>query len=157
MAKSASKKKSKKTSLPPPPSTNENKHNDAILLPQAFPQHLPRPPKGHFLRDELPYKESFSGALRGPYEGFIVDNADTLSSVSSNNHKDVSIKEQTIQSSLENMKRAGIFRTDVTQPFGLGTKCAKTYVTRCVVGNPGTTYKYLGLRMFAYKSAWLPL
>ncbi len=29
-------------------------------------------------------------------------------------------------------------------------KCAKTYVTRCLLGEEGTTYKYLGLRMFAY-------
>jgi hypothetical protein len=33
---------------------------------------------------------------------------------------------------------------------GLGTPCARTYVTRCLVGDPGTTYKYLGLRMFAH-------
>ena len=41
------------------------------------------------------------------------------------------------------------YQYDVTQPGGLGTKTAMTYVTRCVVGDPGTTYKYLGLRMFS--------
>ena len=44
----------------------------------------------------------------------------------------------------------GIFQFDYTQPAGLGTKIAKTFVTRCLVGEPGITYKYLGLRMFAY-------
>lgn len=39
---------------------------------------------------------------------------------------------------------------DITQPGGLGSKIAKTYVSRCVVGEPGITYKYLGLRLFAY-------
>lgn len=39
---------------------------------------------------------------------------------------------------------------DITQPAGLNTKIAKTYVSRCVVGEPGMTYKYLGLRLFAY-------
>mmetsp|Transcript_17755 Transcript_17755/g.26492 ORF Transcript_17755/g.26492 Transcript_17755/m.26492 type:complete len:166 (+) Transcript_17755:990-1487(+) len=48
------------------------------------------------------------------------------------------------------MDKARIFSTDVTQPRGLGTKCAKTYVTRCLLGDEGTTYKYLGLRMFAH-------
>jgi hypothetical protein len=39
---------------------------------------------------------------------------------------------------------------DVTQPGGLNTKIARTYVTRCVVGEAGITYKYLGLRIFGY-------
>ena len=41
------------------------------------------------------------------------------------------------------------YQTDVTQPFGLGTKLSRTYVTRCLLGERGTTYKYLGLRMFS--------
>ena len=41
-------------------------------------------------------------------------------------------------------------RFDITQPMGPGTPLARTRVTRCVIGEPGITYKYLGLRMFAY-------
>ena len=155
MAKSGSKKKSKKSALPLPSrsvvkkSSSENKNNDS-LLPQVFPQYLARPPKGSLLRNESPYKDLFEEAIRGPYEGFVVDDADTLSSSPVTDNEEFSIQEHIVQSSLENMKRGGMFRTDVTQPFGLGTKCAKTYVTRCLVGNPGTTYKYLGLRMFAH-------
>ena len=33
--------------------------------------------------------------------------------------------------------------------MGPGTSLARTKVTRCLVGTPGITYKYLGLRMFA--------
>lgn len=44
----------------------------------------------------------------------------------------------------------GIFQFDYTQPAGLNTKIARTFVTRCLVGEAGITYKYLGLRMFAY-------
>jgi alpha-ketoglutarate-dependent dioxygenase FTO len=155
MAKSGSKKKSKKSALPfasvVKKSDSENKNNDKDgHLPQVFPRHRPRPPKGNFLRDESPYRDSFEEALRGPYEGFVVDEAEALVSSSVTSNEDCSIKENTIQSSLESMKQNGFFRTDVTQPFGLGTKCAKTYVTRCLVGNPGTTYKYLGLRMFSH-------
>lgn len=49
---------------------------------------------------------------------------------------------------LEN--NTNFLKFDITQPGGLGTKIAKTYVSRCVVGQPGITYKYLGLRLFAY-------
>ena len=127
--------------------TKSNSAND-VLLPQVFPDHLPRPHGGLFLRNESPYRDSFEEALRGPYEGFIVDEAEKLDEEDDN--EGCRIKETAIQSSLETMLQDGFFRTDITQPFGLGTKCAKTYVTRCVVGNPGTTYKYLGLRMFAH-------
>lgn len=47
------------------------------------------------------------------------------------------------------LEKEEAYQYDVTQPAGLGTKTAMTYVTRCVVGDPGTTYKYLGLRMFS--------
>ena len=40
-------------------------------------------------------------------------------------------------------------RHDITQPMGPGTPLARTRVTRCLIGAPGITYKYLGLRMFA--------
>jgi len=43
---------------------------------------------------------------------------------------------------------------DVTQPLGLGTKLAPTFVRRTLVGENGITYKYLGLRMFSHP--WQP-
>jgi hypothetical protein len=51
--------------------------------------------------------------------------------------------------SFESLDEKGIFQFDITQPGGLGTKTAKTFVTRCLIGDAGTTYKYLGLRMFS--------
>jgi len=109
--------------------SNEDEH-----LPLPFPSHLPRP-HNDFLRDESPYQDSYQQALKTAYEGFVVDE-----SIAEPDESD-------IQGSLLQMSQ--YFRRDVTQPFGLGTKCAKTYVTRCVVGDCGTTYKYLGLRMFS--------
>ena len=44
----------------------------------------------------------------------------------------------------------GFYRFDITQPHGLNSRCATTFVTRCLVGEPGITYKYLGLRMFSH-------
>jgi alpha-ketoglutarate-dependent dioxygenase FTO len=53
------------------------------------------------------------------------------------------------QAAMEGLDREGYYQFDLTQPAGLGTKMAKTFVTRCLVGDAGTTYKYLGLRMFS--------
>ena len=52
---------------------------------------------------------------------------------------------------LQGLNAAGCLdRYDITQPMGPGTPLARTRVTRCLVGKPGITYKYLGLRMFAF-------
>lgn len=109
-----------------------------VAFPLPFPPSLPYPKKA-FLRDEAPYTESFQHAIETSYEGFVVD----APNVMEEHHK-------AVDDALATMEAAGFFRVDVTQPFGLGTKCAKTYVTRCLVGEPGTTYKYLGLRMFSH-------
>ena len=53
------------------------------------------------------------------------------------------------QCALDGLEKCGAYQFDVTQPAGLGTKTAKTFVTRCLVGQAGITYKYLGLRMFS--------
>jgi alpha-ketoglutarate-dependent dioxygenase FTO len=100
-------------------------------------------------------------ALQTCYQGFAVDHQvlpllPTLSSscttTTTTTTSPTTLTESTVQQALSNMEQLGYFRADITQPFGLGTPCAKTYVTRCLVGEPGTTYKYLGLRMFA--SSW---
>lgn len=144
--------KKKKTNLitKAPQSANplagkRNKAPQSPLLPLPFPQDQKVPPKD-FLKNEDPYKGSFQKAIDTAYEGFVVDREESIngqdeSSLFEHNH---------IQQSLSKMDSCGLFRTDVTQPFGLGTKCAKTYVTRCLLGDEGTTYKYLGLRMFAH-------
>ena len=38
------------------------------------------------------------------------------------------------------------YQYDITQPAGLNSKLAKTLVSRCLLGDEGITYKYLGLR-----------
>ena len=51
---------------------------------------------------------------------------------------------------LHGLYEQGIFQFDHIQPSGPSTPLASTRVTRCLVGQPGITYKYLGLRMFAH-------
>ena len=113
-------------------------------FPLPFPKNL-KVPKNGFLRNEKPYKEAFDMALKTSYEGFQSDVPLKLSSDDDDSN---------VRKALSIMEQANFFRTDITQPFGLGTKCAKTYVTRCLLGEPGTTYKYLGLRMFSHP--WKP-
>jgi alpha-ketoglutarate-dependent dioxygenase FTO len=84
-------------------------------------------------------------ALKTSYEGFVYDGPKAKSD---DGH--TIFAHDKIRNALQTMEKANIFRTDVTQPFGLGTKCARTYVTRCLLGERGTTYKYLGLRMFSH-------
>lgn len=43
---------------------------------------------------------------------------------------------------------SGLFLYDVVQPGG--KKLSLTFVTRTLVGDPGSTYKYLGLRLFSH-------
>jgi mRNA N6-methyladenine demethylase len=119
---------------------NNNQQHDDGPLPLAFPTNLPRP-ANDFLRNESPYRTSFMAAMETAYEGFVVDPVVP--------GYDTPETQQQLETTLD-VSMKDYFRTDVTQPFGLGTKCAKTYVTRCLVGEPGTTYKYLGLRMFAH-------
>ena len=52
-------------------------------------------------------------------------------------------------SCFKELDKMNIFQHDITQPAGLNTKLAKTLVSRCLVGDAGITYKYLGIRMFS--------
>ena len=126
--------------IPPKQRTHERsvraRNDNAFPLP--FPDKVPFP-KDSFLRESGDYKKSFQRALKTSYEGFCVDKED-----------ETKTRDKDVRKALAVLEQQGFFRTDVTQPFGLGTRCAKTYVTRCLLGDPGTTYKYLGLRMFSY-------
>jgi len=133
---------------------------NSAQFPPAFPHDEGLiVPKDDFLKCVHPYEQSFKRAIDTAYEGFVVDddagegiNTKSTGSWKGNNIKAKSpiFDHEAIQRALKKMDQAGIFLTDVTQPRGLGTKCAKTYVTRCLLGDEGTTYKYLGLRMFAH-------
>ena len=46
------------------------------------------------------------------------------------------------------LERKNYFQYDVVQAGG--TQLSKTFVTRTLIGEPGITYKYLGLRLYAH-------
>jgi alpha-ketoglutarate-dependent dioxygenase FTO len=80
----------------------------------------------------------FRALMEHQYVGFVVDKAEQL----------VDFKHTTYQQSLYDLEQ--FYRYDFTQPHGLNTPIARTFVTRTCVGVEGSTYKYLGLRMFAH-------
>jgi hypothetical protein len=136
-----------------PSLSTSSKSQQPEQLPLAFP-HGPdtRLPAKGFLRDEGAFRQAYKLALDTSYEGFAVDTCPDEDNAGSTIRQEQGemFQHAKIRNALCTMQDAGFFRTDVTQPFGLGTKCAKTYVTRCLLGEAGTTYKYLGLRMFAH-------
>ena len=124
------------STIPP----KQTKHRQTVRhnydrKPPAFPPNLPLP-ADDFLRDQKPYSRSFQTATETCYEGLVWEGPTG--------------KEHELRSALSVLDDAGLFRTDVTQPAGLGAKLVPSYVTRCLLGEEGTTYRYLGLRMFAH-------
>ena len=81
----------------------------------------------------------YNELLASSYEGFVT--------VPSENFDEKF--HEIFESSLAGLDAFGAFQFDITQPAGLGTKLAQTLVTRCLVGEAGVTYKYLGIRMFS--------
>jgi len=128
---------------PPRPHNNNNSHKSLIKQldrhPPAFRQHQTMVlPEHEFLRDQEPYQESFQMALNTAYEGLAWD------------PPEATLPEHEMCQALSTLDHRKLFRTDVTQPAGLGAKLVPSYVTRCLLGEEGTTYRYLGLRMFAH-------
>ena len=146
--KSGKKKKAKAVSTPSlyaqQPSLYDRNNPQ---YPPAFPQSkkLPLPPNQSFVQNNGNYQKAYAKSLETSYEGFVYDGPDAKTV----DGRTLFVHSK-IRNALQTMEKATLFRTDVTQPFGLGTKCAKTYVTRCLLGERGTTYKYLGLRMFSH-------
>ena len=92
----------------------------------------------------------------GPKDRFVTVNDKEYQNVLTECYKNFYLQEESkfssdfhssFQGALEGLEN--VYQFDLTQPGGLDTKVAKTYVSRCLVGDCGTTYKYLGLRMFS--------
>ena len=94
---------------------------------------------GPWDRFVTPADSNLSHILKTSYDGFVVSKADQFKRAFHNDFR----------SAMEGLDTEGFYQFDITQPAGLGTKVARTFVTRCLVGDAGTTYKYLGLRMFS--------
>ena len=88
-----------------------------------------------------PEHQSFSACMRTSFVGFVHEPSSALPA---SFHR-------RFRHCLSGLNADGVLaRYDITQPMGPGTALARTRVTRCLIGKPGSTYKYLGLRMFAH-------
>ena len=54
----------------------------------------------------------------------------------------------TFDKAFDSLHDAGLFLYDIVQPGG--KRLSKTFVTRTLLGKPGSTYRYLGLRLFSH-------
>mmetsp|Transcript_13007 Transcript_13007/g.18988 ORF Transcript_13007/g.18988 Transcript_13007/m.18988 type:complete len:612 (-) Transcript_13007:9-1844(-) len=82
--------------------------------------------------------DDFESCVHECYQGFRYEKSNELPP---NIHTEFS-------TSFKEMNDAGLFLYDVVQPGG--KKLSRTFVTRTLVGDPGSTYKYLGLRLFSH-------
>ena len=88
-------------------------------------------------------QNAFYECLKTSFKGFYFD---TPSSLPQSLH-------QTFDDCFDGLERGGLFLYDVVQPGK--KKLTQTSVTRTLVGDPGSTYKYLGLRLFSHP--WVDL
>jgi alpha-ketoglutarate-dependent dioxygenase FTO len=83
-------------------------------------------------------QKAFDECLRTSYKGFCFDTPSSLPQV----------LHDTFDDCFEGLEKGGLFLYDVVQPGK--KKLTQTSVTRTLVGDPGSTYKYLGLRLFSH-------
>jgi alpha-ketoglutarate-dependent dioxygenase FTO len=107
----------------------------AYLLPSSDAVSDPDSPQPTFLSSKHPH---YAACLQTAYSTFKHEQASTIPAAT---HEEFHSAFSALDS---------IYQHDCTQPLGPGTPCAVTKVTRTLVGVPGITYKYLGLRMFAH-------
>ena len=108
--------------------------------PKSFrlPDHDASTASPVFITPEHP---SFAACMSTSFAGFVHEPASALPASF----------HQRFRHCLSALQADGVLdRHDITQPMGPGTALARTRVTRCLIGKPGSTYKYLGLRMFAH-------
>lgn len=121
---------------------NNNLVKDSVSVYKRvvdYPLEYPTNNSEHLNRFVVDKDSDFNNIMSTSYKGFVTEDESSF---------DVEFH-QSFQNALEGLELLGNYQFDITQPGGLGTKTAKTYVTRCLVGDAGITYKYLGIRMFS--------
>ena len=134
---------------------NLNKKNKSLNIQVSQP--TKEAPTESVYKRETVYPSAVTD-YSGPWDRFLTPEDEEYQSVVDQSYKGlhVCLPSQSdgkfrseFDTALEGLDVEGFYQYDVTQPQGLGTKTAKTFVTRCLVGDAGTTYKYLGIRMFS--------
>jgi alpha-ketoglutarate-dependent dioxygenase FTO len=84
--------------------------------------------------------QAFQDLIHDHYQGFVHVPADQVASNF----------DQTAKAAFERLRDANYYQYDIVKAGG--KHASRTFVKRTLVGEPGITYKYLGLRLFAH--AW---
>ncbi len=82
--------------------------------------------------------DKFKSCVQECYQGFAYEKPAAIPST----------MHEAFSSSFDTLNDTGLFLYDVVQPGG--KKLSLTFVTRTLIGDPGSTYKYLGLRLFSH-------
>ena len=82
--------------------------------------------------------DPFNTCLKECYQGFHWENPSDLPPTI----------HQSFTSAFHALNDAGLFLYDIVQPGG--KRLSRTFVTRTLIGAPGSTYRYLGLRLFSH-------
>jgi mRNA N6-methyladenine demethylase len=111
---------------------------------------IPHCPEGRLFltaEDGAPYRK----LLRDHYQGFVLlAAADVPAAATKNTTVGGSTFHDHAKRALERLRDARHYQYDMV--LAGGKNLSRTFVQRTLVGNPGITYKYLGLRLFAH--AW---
>jgi len=146
----ASKKRDRASpQLPPatPTATAKNKRDDSSLASRlkklrGTADSTPLPPKWnqHTSKSFLSPSDGdiFESCRSECYRGFCWENSHDLEE---SFHK-------SFDDCFDTLHDAGLFLYDAVQPGG--KRLSRTFVTRTVIGKPGSTYRYLGLRLFSH-------
>lgn len=101
--------------------TSNSVYKRIPVYPKAFPE-LSK--FKHFIKPTHPL---YAPLLATSYEGFVYEPGESCA-------VDFDAR---FQSALLQLDRLGYYQFDMTQPGGLNTKVAKTFVSRCLVGEAG--------------------
>ncbi len=99
---------------------------------------LPSPSSASFLTPQCP---GFDQHVQDHYHGFVHCSVDDLQPFDFHERS---------RATLERLRDSNYYQYDIVMAGGKHS--SRTFVKRTLVGNPGITYKYLGLRLFAH--AW---
>lgn len=124
-------------------SSKNNKRKNKGEAPKSRPNDpFPEPSPAAEGAGGVPYltpsDDAYGSVLERSYKGLVYEPA---ASMPARFHGE-------FRSVLAALKRDGFFQYDVVQAGGV--RCSRTFVRRTLVGEPGITYKYLGLRIFAH-------
>lgn len=115
---------------------HQKKKKECTTDPAGDIHHRPYTGPEKFLTPK--HDPDFQQVVNASYQGFVYEPASAIDPAFHSRAR----------AAFERLRDSGYFQYDVVMAGG--KKLSRTFVKRTLVGNPGITYKYLGLRLFAH-------